>query len=185
MVVVLQCATVHDRDDYRSVMNALKVMGFSFAHAEALWKVVAAILHLVSVLQHKLMCDMKIMYFTWNSIWLKSDLYFRFCIEDLITPHHWSCSRYLTLYDLCICISHHDFYQSESVFLMQCSIFEDEENCCVVKFSCHLCSLLRSKGQSFRNTFSCIKVTIWLVNIINTEHNKLWGVIRSSLRERK
>nr|XP_022305174.1 unconventional myosin-Id-like isoform X4 [Crassostrea virginica] len=41
-----QCATVHDRDDYRSVMNALKVMGFSFAHAEALWKVVAAILHL-------------------------------------------------------------------------------------------------------------------------------------------
>ncbi|XP_062611232.1 unconventional myosin-Id-like, partial [Saccostrea cucullata] len=41
-----KCATVHDRDDYRSVMNALKVMGFSYAHAEALWKVVAAILHL-------------------------------------------------------------------------------------------------------------------------------------------
>lgn len=41
-----KCATVHDRDDYRSVMNALKVMGFSFAHAEALWKIVAAILHL-------------------------------------------------------------------------------------------------------------------------------------------
>ncbi|XP_048754348.1 unconventional myosin-Id-like isoform X2 [Ostrea edulis] len=41
-----KCATVHDRDDYRSVMNALKVMGFSYAHAEALWKIVAAILHL-------------------------------------------------------------------------------------------------------------------------------------------
>ena len=32
------------------------------------------------------------------------------------------------------------------------------------------CSLLRSKGQSFQNTFSGVKLMIGLVNIIGTEH---------------
>ena len=48
------------------------------------------------------------------SIWLKSDLYLRYHIEDLITLHYWSCS---TLYELCLCIYilRHDFNQSDSV----------------------------------------------------------------------
>ena len=38
---------------------------------------------------------------------LKSDLYIRYCIVDLITPHYWLCSC-----ELCICILRHDFNQS-------------------------------------------------------------------------
>ncbi|KAK3104099.1 hypothetical protein FSP39_024410 [Pinctada imbricata] len=41
-----KCHTINDREDYRGVMAALKTMGFSFGHAEALWKIVAAVLHL-------------------------------------------------------------------------------------------------------------------------------------------
>ena len=32
-----------------------------------------------------------------NSIWLKSDLYLRYRIEDLITPDYWSCSMLIIL----------------------------------------------------------------------------------------
>ena len=39
-----------------------------------------------------------------KTIWLKSDLYFRYRIEDLITPNYWSCSV-----ELCICILHDEF----------------------------------------------------------------------------
>ena len=31
------------------------------------------------------------------SIWLKSDIYLRYRIEDLITPHYWSCSVLIIL----------------------------------------------------------------------------------------
>ena len=53
--------------------------------------------------------------------------------------------------------------------------------CCYIFVSPLACSVLRSKGQSFQNTFSRIKVKIWLVTIISTEHNQQWGVIRSSM----
>lgn len=42
-----QCSTINDREDYRSVMNAMKTMGFGFDQAEALWKVLSAVLNLV------------------------------------------------------------------------------------------------------------------------------------------
>ncbi|XP_063421774.1 unconventional myosin-Id-like isoform X2 [Mytilus trossulus] len=41
-----KCATINDREDYRSVMNAMKTMGFGFDQAEALWKVLSAVLNL-------------------------------------------------------------------------------------------------------------------------------------------
>ena len=31
------------------------------------------------------------------SVWLKSNVYFRYRIEDLITPHYWSCSALIIL----------------------------------------------------------------------------------------
>ena len=46
----------------------------------------------------------------------KSTLYFRYRIEDLISPHKWS------LYELCISLLRFDFDQSDSVYQMQCSI---------------------------------------------------------------
>ena len=45
--------------------------------------------------------------------------------------------------------------------------------CCYVFVSLRACSLLRSKGKNFGNTFNCVKVTIWLVNLISTEHDQL------------
>ncbi|XP_076094542.1 unconventional myosin-Id-like isoform X1 [Mytilus galloprovincialis] len=41
-----KCSTINDREDYRSVMNAMKTMGFGFDQAEALWKVLSAVLNL-------------------------------------------------------------------------------------------------------------------------------------------
>lgn len=49
----MQCPTINDQTDYRNVMNAMKTMGFAFKHAETLWKVVAAVLILVSLIEKK------------------------------------------------------------------------------------------------------------------------------------
>ena len=40
-----------------------------------------------------------------GTIWLKSDLYLLYGIDNLITPHYWLSSS-----ELCICLLHHDFY---------------------------------------------------------------------------
>ena len=69
-----------------------------------------------------------------SAIWLKSNLYLRYCIEDLITTHHWSgltelCMNFVVAY--CVMISTN-----------QIAYFK---------------RLLRSKGQSFQNTFRGIK----------------------------
>ena len=60
-----------------------------------------------------------------NDAYNKSQTYFRYCIEDLITPHYISCSS-----ELCNCILCHDFDQSDSVheFWTQGSIFKDDES---------------------------------------------------------
>lgn len=44
-----KCATLNDREDYRAVMSAMKTMGFAYSHAEALWRVLSAILQLGNV----------------------------------------------------------------------------------------------------------------------------------------
>ena len=54
-----------------------------------------------------------------------------------------------TLYEHCICLLHHDFYHSDSVFLAQCSIFEDDE----------------SRLAYFQSQ----KSNDWLVNVISTK----------------
>ena len=41
-------ATIDDKKDYRVVMDAMKALGFSFKYAETVWKIIGAILHLVS-----------------------------------------------------------------------------------------------------------------------------------------
>ncbi|CAH1788197.1 unnamed protein product [Owenia fusiformis] len=41
--------SIDDKHDYRAVMDAMKAIGFAFKHAETLWKIVAAILHLGNV----------------------------------------------------------------------------------------------------------------------------------------
>ena len=47
----------------------------------------------------------------------QSRTYLSYRIENLITPHYWSCSS-----ELCIWILLHDFDQSDSVFWTQCNI---------------------------------------------------------------
>ncbi|KAK3589621.1 hypothetical protein CHS0354_043081 [Potamilus streckersoni] len=41
-----KCSTINDQSDYRAVMAALKTLNFAFKHAETLWKIVAAVLHM-------------------------------------------------------------------------------------------------------------------------------------------
>jgi myosin heavy subunit len=41
--------SISDKKDYKQVMDAMKAIGFSFKHAESLWRVVAAIIHMVSL----------------------------------------------------------------------------------------------------------------------------------------
>ena len=50
-----------------------------------------------------------------TSIWLKSDLYLRYRIEDLITSNYWSCSTELCM-NFEVCILCHDFDQYGSLF---------------------------------------------------------------------
>ena len=45
---MLQCQSINDQGDYKNVMNAMKTMGFAFKHAETIWKVVGAVILLVS-----------------------------------------------------------------------------------------------------------------------------------------
>ena len=78
-----------------------------------------------------------------------------------------------TLYGLCICILRHDFDHLDSVFyIVQYFSWGWKKFCCYVLVSLRACSLHRSRVQTFRNIFSRIEVTIWLVNIINTEHDQ-------------
>ncbi|XP_064647722.1 unconventional myosin-Id-like [Lineus longissimus] len=38
--------SISDRKDYKTVMDAMKAIGFSFKHAESLWRIVAGIIHM-------------------------------------------------------------------------------------------------------------------------------------------
>jgi len=44
-----QVATIDDKSDFRTVNNAMKAVGFSNDDIESIWKMVAAVLHLVSI----------------------------------------------------------------------------------------------------------------------------------------
>ena len=102
-----------------------------------------------------------------EAIWLKSDLYWWFNNSPLQMVFKW------TLYGLCICILRHDFDHLDSVFyIVQYFSWGWKRFCCYVLVSLRACSLHRSRVQTFRNIFSRIEVTIWLVNIINTEHDQ-------------
>ena len=55
------------------------------------------------------------------SIWLKSDLYLRYLIEDLITPYYWSCSSELCMnfvFAYCVMISTNQivYFKCSAVF---------------------------------------------------------------------
>ena len=74
---------------------------------------------------------------------LKSDLYLRYLIEDLITPHYWSCSSELCI-NFVVWILRHDFDQSNGMdFAVFLKIMK-------FTFSCHLGNVIFSdlKGQS-------------------------------------
>ena len=74
----------------------------------------------------------------------------------------------VNLYELCICILCHDFNQSDSVFYMHGFIFLRwwKSFFCYIFMSIRGYSLLWSKCQSFRNTFSCIKVRFeWSISL--------------------
>ena len=56
------------------------------------------------------------------SIWLKSDLYLRYRIEDLITPKYWSCSSELCMnfvFAYCVMVSTNQivYFKRSAVFL--------------------------------------------------------------------
>ena len=42
--------SINDKQDFRNVMDAMKATGFTETEVKTLWKVVAAVLHLVSLL---------------------------------------------------------------------------------------------------------------------------------------
>ena len=44
----LQVASINDKSDYRTVNEAMRAIGFKREHVDTLWRIVAAILHLVS-----------------------------------------------------------------------------------------------------------------------------------------
>ena len=46
-VIVLQVSTIDDKKDYGVVNKAMKMIGFSDRERETVWKIVAAIIHLV------------------------------------------------------------------------------------------------------------------------------------------
>ena len=77
-----------------------------------------------------------------------------------------------TLYELCIayCVmistNQISYFKCNAVFWKWWKSF-----CCYFIVSPRACCL-RSKGKNFRNNFSHIKVTIWLANIISTEHDQ-------------
>ena len=54
---IFQVASINDKTDYKTVMDAMKQIGFSFKHAETVWKTIAAILHLVSNLMLMAKCN--------------------------------------------------------------------------------------------------------------------------------
>ena len=66
-------------------------------------------------------------------IWLKSDLYLRHKLEDMITLHYWSSSS-----EHCICLLHHDF-----VFKIKCIV----SSYIVVTCTCHLASVGMTSGM--------------------------------------
>ncbi|XP_013401655.1 unconventional myosin-Id [Lingula anatina] len=45
-------SSINDRNDYRSVQDAMKATGFSYKDAETLWKIVGAVIHLGEVKYH-------------------------------------------------------------------------------------------------------------------------------------
>ena len=80
-----------------------------------------------------------------------------------------------TLYELCISILRQDFHKSDSIVQTQCTKV-------VLLFRFRFISCVYSDQKT--KTFSRLKVTIWLVNIISTEHDQEWWVMRSSMRSR-
>ena len=47
---VFQVASISDKNDYKTVIESMKAVGYSAGDMDTLWRMVAAILHLVSVL---------------------------------------------------------------------------------------------------------------------------------------
>ena len=83
-----------------------------------------------------------------------------------------------TLYELCICILRYDFNQSDSLFQMSTVFWSWWKSfwCCVFVSLGH-----DLKVKTLEISGSWIEVTIWLVCIIGTEHDQLWGVIKLSI----
>ena len=87
-------------------------------------------------------------------------LYLRFRIEELITPHKWSCPSELCMnfvFAYCLMIS-----TNPVAYFNRNAVFKDDESHFVDIFSCHLghvVLLLGSKGQIIWNTFSHMKLT--------------------------
>ena len=109
----------------------------------------------------------------WNictyPIWLKSDLYLRYSIEDPITFHYRSWSNELSSLDIASW-----FGPIRSRNLTAVQYFKDDG--IYVFVSPRTCSLLRfkrSKGQSFRNTFRHTKFRFyWSISLsLNTSSN--------------
>ena len=78
-----------------------------------------------------------------------------------------------TLYELCICILLHDFDQSEGVFQTQNTILKMTKVVLLLGFHVTPGMYMSSthiKGQNVKSSGK--EVTIWLVNIIITEHDQ-------------
>ena len=52
-----QVDSLNDRKDFDNVRNAMKILGCSIAEIDSIWKLLASILHLVSIVGYLHMCS--------------------------------------------------------------------------------------------------------------------------------
>ena len=106
---------------------------------------------------------------TCGSIWRKSDLYLRYHIEDLITPHYWSCSSELCI-NFVVWILLHDFDKSDSLIKRIAEFLKMMK----FTFSCHLGHVVFSdlNGQNIKT--SEILSDTRNFGLIFGQYNKHW-----------
>ena len=81
--------------------------------------------------------------------------------------HYWSCSS-----ELCMYLHIASWFQPIRWQIANTVQYVEDGESRFVMFSCHLWHVVKtSKIPS-----SLMKITIWLVNIISTEHNQLWDL---------
>ena len=126
--------------------------------------------------------DLILLFLNSISIWLKPDLYLRYRIEDLTTPHYWLCSVLIIL-------------TNQILTFMRLKVFRKLWFFAWINYIPKVTRKRINKTTFiiFKNTALRLKYAIWFVEImtqyVNTkfiqsslEYDQLWVVIKSSMR---